>query len=162
MGDFCIQLLYRDLIGCDTDLSPYNIGLVFNKKGELSHLAPIHDFEYCDGSPYSIHLYMAKCINYFKCFRKYCPERLDDFMENLRKVCFFKNGDFNPTRLNKVINDSKDTTMTDGSISFYFKNFKKNIDRLMFAYDMYKENPETEFDPEDIAFKYNYERFMSK
>lgn len=155
--DFCIQLLYRSLIACDTDLSPYNIGIVFDKNGYPSHLAPAHDFEFCGTIPYSLPEYFDKCINCFECLKERCPDRLNDFMDNLKKVCYYKNGQFNPVRLNKVINDSRDTTMTDGGALFYLKNLKKNISRLMFAYDKFKSSPNQELDNQDLVFEYTYD-----
>lgn len=147
VGDFCIQLFFRNLILNDEDFKAHNVCLIFSEDYTSVKLAPGLDYESCNFKSYGLHSFLEYLFSYFDFMNKYFPEKLASFMARFEKVCYRKNGEFNPTRMNKILRDNHSA---DYIAEDYMKCLEQNIGRIHFGYQVFKSNPDKNFSDEDI------------
>ena len=152
IGDFCVQMLFKNLILNDEDFKAYNISLIFSDDNKSVKLAPAFDYEFCNFKSFELHAFLEYLFEYFALMNKCCPKKLASFMDRLNKVCFKNNGEFNPTRISKIF---RDNYTADYIAKDYMKCLRRNIERIQFGYQTFKENPDKEFTEDDIKYLCN-------
>ena len=153
-GDFCIQMLFRNLIVGDEDLLPHNFAFVFSEDKKSVKLSPAFDFEYCGSISFSLSFLYDLCNKYFKFIHERYPQKLAKFMDNLNKKCFYPDGEFKLTHLNKCVNevDAENYWKTE-----YINKLKSNLTRLNFAYDRISSDWNKHLDEDKLAEEYKNE-----
>lgn len=141
--DFCLQYILKKLILCDEDFYPRNVAFIFSKDKTDVRLSPAHDYEYCRFSPQSNVAFFQSFINVFTYLRSKNSDYLDLFVKNLKNKMFNEDNKLDIQKLNDVVARSAPRKLESSAI---IEGVVDNIQKIVFAYDRAKDNPNIERD----------------